>query len=144
GPGEMIEVTSDTTVARVGEETIRLWPGGEPGVFRGVFPAPGIPGMLTVAAERDGARADATAAVDRAAAHPWPDRDAGLEDFATAHGGRFVTANDLDPLVTALRQVAAPRPAARTVRPMRHPWWIAPFATLLAAEWTLRRRRHLH
>jgi hypothetical protein len=28
----------------------------------------------------------------------------------------------------------------RTARPMRSPWWILPFATLLCAEWTLRRR----
>jgi hypothetical protein len=91
----------------------------------------------------DSAPVDATVSVDRRAAHPWFDRDGGLEAFAAAHGGTFVGAADIGPLVDALRAPAA-RQSARETRPMRGAWWIVPFAGLLGAEWTLRRRRHLH
>ncbi len=143
-PGELIDVSSDTAAARVAGDVIRLWPGGEPGLFRGQFRAPAEAGTLTVTAERGGAVAEASVVVDPTAAQPWLDRDAGLEAFAAAHGGRLVGAQDIGPLVAELSQAAPGRPASRTIRPMRSAWWIAPFASLLAAEWTLRRRRHLH
>jgi len=143
-PGELIEVSSDTTAARVAGEAIRLWPGGEPGLFRGQFRAPVVAGTLTVRAERGGAVAEASVFVDPAAAHPWADRDSALEAFAAAHGGKLVRAEDVGSLGVELRQSADGRPASRTIRPMRSAWWIAPFASLLAAEWTLRRRHHLH
>ncbi len=143
-PGELIEVSSDTAAARAAGEAIQLWPGGEPGVFRGQFRAPARAGTLTVTAERDDVVAAATVLVDPAAAHPWLDRGASLEAFAAAHGGRLVGAQDIGPLVAELRRAAERRPASLTIRPMRSAWWIAPFAAVLGVEWTLRRRRHLH
>jgi hypothetical protein len=142
-PGEPIEISSNATAARVGDQVVRLWPGGEPGIFRGRFRAPAKSGLIGVTAERDGVTAQATLSVDEAAAHPWLDRD-GLDAFAAAHGGRSVGAQDTGILLADLRQAAERRPISRIVRPMRSAWWIAPFALLLGAEWTLRRRRHLH
>jgi hypothetical protein len=143
-PGEPIEVSSNATAARFGEETIRLWPGGEPGIFRGEFRAPAAAGSITVTAEKDGAAARTPVWIDPSAARAWMDDVAGLDAFAAAHGGRSVSAQDIGPLMAELRQSAVHRPVLRTTRPMRSAWWIAPFTALLAAEWTLRRRRHLH
>jgi hypothetical protein len=143
-PGESVEVSSNVSVARIGGQTIRLWPGGEPGLFRGELRAPATTGVVTVTVKKGDAVAEASLSVDGAAARAWLDRDAGLAAYAAAHGGRVVRAQDIGPLVTDLQQSAERRPVSRTVRPMRHAWWIAPFVGLLAAEWTLRRRRHLH
>jgi hypothetical protein len=157
-PGQIIEITAEVLetsaaeaipkerlvahVASVG--AVSLWPGGEPDVFRGRVRVPATPGLVKVTTGQDQRRAEATVAVHPAAAQPWTDANAALDAFVTAHSGRMVPARDLAPLIAALRQAAVRRPATRLVRPMRSPWWIAPFAVLLGAEWTMRRRRHLH
>jgi hypothetical protein len=143
-PGEVIEVSSNAPLARIDDQAVKLWPGGEPGIFRAQFRSPARTGSIKVTAEKDGAVAHAVVAIDPGAASPWSDNEAALGAFAAAHGGRLVSAQDIGPLVDELRQTAERRQTSRTVRPMRSVWWIAPFASLLAAEWTLRRRRHLH
>lgn len=143
-PGELIEVSSNAPLARIDDQAIRLWPGGEPGIFRGQFRWPAATESISVTAEKEGAIAQTVVSVDPGAADAWRDRDAALGAFAAAHGGRIVSAQDIGRLVNELRQTAERRPTSRTVRPMHSVWWIAPFAAFLAAEWTLRRRRHLH
>jgi hypothetical protein len=143
-PGEPIEVSSNVPVARIDDRALKLWPGGEPGIFRTQVRSPAQTGIIKVSAEKDGAVAHAVVSIDPGAASAWSDNDATLGAFAAAHGGRIVTAQDIGRLVNELRQTAERRPTSRTVRPMRSAWWIAPFAAFLGAEWTLRRRRHLH
>jgi hypothetical protein len=145
GGGPRPALPKERLVAHVaGIGAVSLWPGGEPDVFRGRVRAPGTPGLVKVTVGQDRSRAEATLAIDHAAAQPWTDVDAALSAFATAHGGHMAPARDLDPLVAVLRQAAVSRSTTRSIRPMRSPWWIAPFAALLGAEWTMRRRRHLH
>jgi hypothetical protein len=143
-PGEPIEVSSNAPLARIDDQALKLWPGGEPGIFRTQVRSPTQTGVIRVSAEKDGAVAHAVVSIDPGAASAWSDNDATLGAFAAAHGGRIVTAQDIGRLVNELRQTAERRPTSRTVRPMRSAWWIAPFAAFLGAEWTLRRRRHLH
>jgi hypothetical protein len=82
--------------------------------------------------------------VDPSVAQPWSERDAALEAVATASGGRTVRAGHLDRLATELERHARPATTVRTLRPFRSAWWMLPFVACLAAEWALRRRRHLH
>ena len=63
-----------------------------------------------------------------------------LEYLAKATGGAVLSD------VPAARQALAAIEAGEQqteVRPMRSPWWIVPFAGLLAVEWTIRRRSGL-
>jgi len=89
-------------------------------------------------------RATAQLNVTTSVTQPWSERDAALEAIATASGGMTVGPGDLDRLATELERHAKPATAVRTIRPLRGAWWMLPFAGCLAAEWALRRRRHLH
>jgi hypothetical protein len=63
-----------------------------------------------------------------------------LEFLATTSGGAVLT-----DVAAARDALAAIEPGEQhtEVRPMRSPWWIVPFAGLLAVEWTIRRRAGL-
>ena len=120
-------------------EFIRLWPAGEPGVFRGEFAPP----------ERRRYSVVVRAGKLEAAAELLPaDESAGSADareaalVAASTGGIVTNADRLAPLIDHLRAQSRDR-VRDTVHPMRNGWWIAPFAIALCVEWTMRRRSHL-
>lgn len=119
------------------QEPIRLWPAAEPGVYEGRVKI-GEAGRFDVAASSGSSAADTV--VIAAADARRPD-NGGLRRaaIASATGGVLATAGDLDPLVRSLAAAAAPK-APRDVHPARSAWFVAAFAALLCAEWTLRRR----
>ena len=155
-PGDPIEIVAEVIasepagdqhmelIARMGETPVRLWPGGEPGIYRGTARAPLNNGVAAASLEHAGVRATATLMVNTSVAQPWSERDAALEAIVTASGGMTVRAGDLDRLAAELERHAKPATTVRTLRPLRSAWWMLPFAGCLAAEWALRRRRHLH
>jgi hypothetical protein len=155
-PGDPIEIVAEVIasepaidqhvglIARMGKTPVRLWPGGEPGLYRGAARAPLNNGVAMASLEHAGVTATAALLVNTSVAQPWSERDAPLEAIATASGGRTVRAGDVDRLATALERHARPATTVRALRPLRSAWWMLPFAGCLAAEWALRRRRHLH
>lgn len=171
-PGERVEIVasvSDPGSAALAHERARsplpsarlddgtgvtLWPGGEPDIFRGEFRASGE-GARVVTVERGAERATAALIVAADVMRPTVDRRASLEAIAIASGGAYAdapteqhppvaSAAAFERLVARLKQAAQPRRTVRLVRPMQSAWWMLPFALLLGAEWTLRRRRYLH
>jgi hypothetical protein len=154
-PGDPIEIVAEVIasdpadqdpglIARMGDRSVRLWPGGEPGIYRGAARAPLEDGVATAGLEHAGVRATAQLFVNTSVAQPWSARDAALEAIATASGGMTVGPGDVDRLATEVERHAKPATTVRTLRPLRSAWWMLPFAGCLAAEWAQRRRRHLH
>jgi hypothetical protein len=154
-PGDPIEIVAEVIasdvpgdrdpalIAQMGDASVRLWPGGEPGIYRGAARAPLESGVVTAVLEHAGVRATAQLNVNASVAQPWSERDAALEAIATASGGMTVGPGDVDRLATELERHAKPATTVRTIQPLRSVWWMLPFASCLAAEWALRRRRHL-
>ena len=60
--------------------------------------------------------------------------------WASAHGGRIVSAADLARLPDELATAISPAAEQRTIHPMRSGWWMVPFGLLLGLEWWTRRR----
>lgn len=132
-------------------EAVRLWPSGD-GRYRAEFRAPRVPGRyrLVVASGSEGApsvgrpfrAADEFVVVDAAdMRRPIPERDALLDAFASSRGGAVVPMADLTTLPDRLTAAVATSPAETPIHPMHSPFWIVPFAGLLAVEWWSRRRR---
>jgi hypothetical protein len=128
--------------AQGAQEVVRLWPVEEPGTFEGWLEAPAA-GRYDVQAASGAVKADTILIVDDGANVRRPAGPADREEaIAAATGGVVVAADDLEPLVRALRAIPAPR-RAHDVHPTRSPWFVAAFAVLLSGEWMLRRRSGL-
>jgi hypothetical protein len=122
------------------QEMIRLWPADDPGSFEGRVPAPAA-GTYQVEVSSGAAEANTVMLVADDARHPSGSVDRQTA-IAVATGGVVVGADDLAPLVQAVRALPASH-VSRDVHPTRSPWFIIAFATLICAEWTLRRRAGL-
>jgi hypothetical protein len=120
-------------------ETIRLWPATRSGLFEARLRAPAA-GGYTVRATLGRSSAEVPLLVADDVVQTDSDTEAALRYAALASGGAVVASPD-----EMVRALASIRPASieREARPMRSPWWIVPFAGLLCAEWTLRRRSGL-
>ena len=66
--------------------------------------------------------------------------DEALKMIAETSGGVVVDATDTAPLRRHLSGLNR-HDERRTFHPMRSGWWSLPFASVLCAEWALRRRR---
>lgn len=121
--------------------TIRLWPAGSVGVFRGALPVEAAPACTVEVAVND-ARAVSGIAIATHPSRPAGETLATLERATRASGG-LVTDEDNLEVIRALNTTTAVYGRAR-VHPMRSPWWIVPFAGVLSLEWWLRRRKGLH
>ncbi len=64
-----------------------------------------------------------------------------LAAWAQSRGGKSLTRDELATLPGVLDDLVSARARETAWHPMRSPWWIVPFALLLAAEWWIRRRR---
>lgn len=138
GDVELPPVQAQLVDATGARETIRLWPGPEPGTFEGQVSSSGA-GIHSIRVETDRAAAETTflvAADAGALARTTPDM---LADLPQLSGGIAASADRLDPLIDRLAELPRPSGPAR-VRPFRSAWvpWI--FAALLCGEWTMRRR----
>jgi hypothetical protein len=115
---------------------IRLWPQGRPTSFSGTFDAPG-PGVCVVRARVDDQ--EGTAAVLVVPEPPVSASDGqALTDLIAARDALAVGPGEETAVAARLRARVPARPVETPVHPMRSPWWIVPFVTLLAAAWRLR------
>ena len=124
------------------DESIRLWPTAEIGVFEGRLDAP-RPGtydlQITTAT---GASADeiVTVVADSHDAANTGECEHTLRLIAASTGGVAVEASDLTPLARHLRGLTTEE-IERRIRPARSIATLFLFVGFLAAEWTIRRRR---
>lgn len=117
-------------------EVIRLWPAAVPGAFEGRIRAPRS-GTYTVSVSTATASADTPLVIADHVTHAATRSARAAEFAAAASGGAVVT--DLEDLAARLDRLK-PQPVEQPTWPMRSPWWILPFTTLLCAEWALRRK----
>lgn len=127
------------------EDTIRLWPTAEVGVFEGHLEAPAAGRYDLQVSTATGASVDEVVIVENGARHAYgavENRDAALRLIAASTGGVAVNAADLAPLERYLRGLSRGE-VERTIHPARSTAMVVVFAALLCAEWGIRRRRGL-
>jgi hypothetical protein len=125
------------------EETIRLWPTAEPGVLEGHFEAPPAGTYDLQVSTATGVTVDEVVMVAAEARHPTgvvEEAESALSLIAASTGGVTVNTEDLAPLERHLRGLSSGE-VERTIRPARSLALAIVFATLLCAEWGIRRRR---
>jgi hypothetical protein len=132
-----------TLIGNGGEQTVRLWPTAETGVFAGRVKAPTIGQYDIQVTTGAGAVGDdvLTIVPDAAPAAESPEtgRDA-LRVVAASTGGVAVEESDLTPLERFLESL--PKGETTAVwHPTRSPWFAITVVGFLCTEWTLRRRR---
>jgi len=140
--GRQAPALSAELLTMAGERaSIRLWPAPRAGQFEGTFDAPSEGGYLVratgVRPVSDPSSVEVPLLVASDVVHPSQDGERALRYLAAATGG--VVIGDPADAPAALASVE-PLERDEVVRPMRSAWWILPFAALLCAEWTLRRR----
>jgi hypothetical protein len=129
----------------------RLWPGSLPGRFHGVIPLPAGEGsgVIRVRGELDGLPFEADAPLHRMAGSSGqggigPESHPQIRTlWIEAQGGEVTEATALATLPSRLEAAVGGARQVERRHPMRSPWWIVPFALLLALEWGWRRRRGL-
>ena len=132
-------VAASITSADGATEAIRLWPGSRAGMFKALVNAPAVPGTFDVGVETRDEAADAVLTVASDVVHAARSFEP-TADAARASGGEVLA--DITALRGRLLEFST-ETTTRAVHPMRSPWWVLPFAGLLAAEWVLRRRAGL-
>jgi hypothetical protein len=149
-PTEFEEASGETRVPAVRailvggdgrEQPVRLWPSAEPGVFEGRLDVRAAGTYDVHVSTSAGAIADEVVHVIAGARRPAGVTDHGgeaLRLIAASTGGVSVTATDLAPLEQYLRSLSGGK-ISRTVHPARSPGLVVLFATLLCAEWGIRR-----
>lgn len=107
------------------------------------FRAPASPGAFDVLVSRGPDTARSALVVAEHVARDVRDDPALLEAWAQSRGGKTLTRDELATLPGVLDDLVSARARETAWHPMRSPWWIVPFALLLATEWWIRRRRGL-
>lgn len=123
-------------------QPVRLWP-GEAGGYAAEFRAPVVPGRyrLVVAGATQEARAEFMVVEPGQHSEPLPATSDHLSALASSRGGAVIPMAELDTLPARLSAAVTTTPRDTPSNPMRSPWWMVPFAGLLATEWWSRRRR---
>lgn len=124
------------------DEPARLWPTAEPGVYEGEWRA-GPAGLYNISVVAGELRGDAVIVVAADAVQGAPADAEALALVTAATGGQVFPATRVPALIDAMTAAHPPRRVVRAAHPMRSPWWLLPFAGLLAAEWAIRRKRGL-
>jgi hypothetical protein len=140
------DTATAAVVARCGEgaaRTVRVWPVGATGLFRGELPV-GAAMPCEVEAAVNDLRTTSGIVVMRDAATPVSTTLSNLERAARRSGGVVTDKDNLAPLVARLTDAPAPPTGVQPVHPMRSAWWLLPFAGGLSIEWWRRRARGLH
>src|SRR5262245_9685930 len=116
---------------------VRLWPDVEPDTFRGEFTAPEAAGAYRIAVTAADQPVESASFVVAIGARAATRAGLPLSLLAESRGGRNFNAGDVQTLTQTLRQEIA-TPAVRVERrPMRSPWWLAPFIACLGGDWWL-------
>jgi hypothetical protein len=126
-------------------EPVRLWPSRDGG-YRAEFRAPDVPGRYRLVVTTTGATATEARAefivVEPGQIHSTlPDSLDLLSAFVSSRGGAVVPMREVDALPARLAAATPATSSAVPSHPMRSPFWVLPFAGLLAIEWWARRRR---
>lgn len=129
-------VQASATTREGVRQVIRLWPSSTPGVFEGTL-KPSATGDAVIEVRSRHLTADVLLMVTEDVVRPHADRTRELDLAVTATGG--AAAADVAQLRHQVERLE-PAVVQTITRPMRSAWWIAPFAVLLCAEWTLRRK----
>ena len=133
-------VTADLICPDSPAETVRLWPGGAAGEFRGQMrPHPSSTRCETTARVASVGEGRAAIQVTPEAPTTGPAEEA-LQAVVARTGGITVEAREATRVVDALRAGRSTDRVAEQRHPMRSMWWMLPFAACLAGEWWLRRR----
>lgn len=138
-----IDIGATVTCGGAATEMVRLWPSGQTGVFAGTWVPPEAGPCVVEARVATGTRAAAGAVAAAAPRVGIGEALAAMDAVVTATGGLRVAAGGEARVAS---HVLASHPSAREVtatRPLRSPWWMAPFALCLGGEWWLRRRTGL-
>lgn len=138
-PVETINANATATCDRA--ETIRLWPAGGAGVFRGELPI-GTSASCTVEVAVNDRVVTSAVAVAAAPLRAAASTLATFAAAARASGGAVTDKDNLDP-IRALNSSLPRSLAATPAFPMRSALWLLPFVGCLSAEWWLRRRNGL-
>lgn len=123
-------------------QPVRLWP-ATAGDYALQFRAPAVPGRyrLVVTGAGNDARAEfMVVEPDQYVAAVSANLDR-LAAFASSRGGAVFPMAELSTVPARLAAAAPTTPRDTPSNPMRSPWWMVPFAGLLATEWWSRRRR---
>jgi hypothetical protein len=107
------------------------------------FRAPATPGAFDVLVIRGPDTARSALVVAERVARDVQHDPALLEAWAQSRGGTMLARDELATLPGVMDDLVSARARETAWHPMRSPWWIVPFALLLAAEWWIRRRRGL-
>jgi hypothetical protein len=144
-PGErvMVRVTVRDTLAvpevKLDSSVIQMWRGDRMGEYVAQVRASAEgEHWLTVVAGP--ARAEAPLVVRPGITRVGRDEWSTIARVARASGG---SAGPIDSVITAIRERVIREKRPERWFPMRSPWWIVAFATLLGLEWLIRRRRGL-
>src|SRR5262249_18472985 len=126
-------------------QPIRLLPLAEAGAYHGQVTAAATTlrtsidlQVIDAAGRATTARRTVPTAPD--AHHVAAPAEAPLSLLSASHGGIDVRPARIGDVERFARAIAPPPPAPAEHHPMRSPWWLAPFAGCLFAEWWLRRR----
>lgn len=122
-----------------GRSPVRLWPGLAVGSLRGMV-HPGRAGHARVDVRWGNDSASVPMIVDSAALVARPGGEDLLAAWVAGAGGVSLAGDNLARLPDVVHGLIGAPPAPEPWHPMRSPWWILPFACLLATEWWLRRR----
>jgi hypothetical protein len=107
------------------------------------FRAPATPGAFDLLVFRGLDTARTALVVAERVARDAQHDPALLDAWARSRSGKSLARDEVATLPSVMDELVLARARAATWHPMRSPWWILPFAVLLAAEWWMRRRRGL-
>jgi hypothetical protein len=122
---------------------VQLWPEGKPGIFRGTIVAPNEPGNYQLQVDSDWGSGSTHLTVLGELSQPNSGEPGLLRQWTASRAGMALTEEQRGELLPALLRSVAREKRTERWHPMRSAWWIIPFATLLGAEWWLRRRSGL-
>ncbi|MBP9897808.1 MAG: hypothetical protein KBF28_05510 [Gemmatimonadales bacterium] len=122
-----------------GRTMVRLWPGRALGTLEGTVRATTSgPGRIEVRWGADSASVPML--VDAAARSAAPGTADLVSHLVAGARGAQLSGDNLARLPDVVHKLIGADPTPERWHPMRSPWWILPFALLLATEWWLRRR----
>lgn len=138
----LLSLRAPHTLADTGA-TRRIATSSRNGAVEAVVRAPLDTGTYEVVAVQGADTARTSIRVSPAVARDADNDPDLLAAWTAARGGKVVSRESVASLPGILNAALRPAPSLVEWHPMRSPWWIVPFALVLAAEWRARRRRGL-
>lgn len=139
GQGSAAVVTAAIIDSAERRTLVRLWPGPGIGTLVGTLRPVGA-GPARVEIRRGADSIAVPLLVEPVVATARAGEADLVADWVTGSGGVALPADNLAQLPDVVHGLIGAPPAPEPWHPMRSPWWILPFACLLATEWWLRRR----